>query len=489
LGGWHPVVNRENVGVPNYFTWLSAWNPSPIVPGTIRQALHLSTRSVNPYVASTVQDMYILGNVFDSLHIVNPLKSSEDLSWMDVSTLSETVLTYTPPAGTVLSYRISLMPNLNWQDGKPVTSFDAAFSYLSLLANGAFQSGGASPLSGVTILSPTQFDLNLNSVGPFTRLQLTGLTVIPGRYWTCGTGAQPSTGSAPNYAPAPCSSSASSQWDLGVIPCTSMSNACYPVQYLLGAPPPAALCYPIAPAPCSPPVITALSGAGSFPTNLMNADVTKTAASFDPIANHILIGSGPWSCGTGPGLGQACTPGGVQNPGIGSSYSLQRNGQGVHPGFPGDYFRSSGFLAEYLWSGDISPGINNFSAAKICFGVTPLDPLSASPPASSCGHWQQGIGTNGATTPAGTGGCPAGTTPCGIPVGSNQVSIVKLYINVNWVFPDVWNSLSPPQGITPLDPVLHVGGGGALVSAAAINPATGLPYGCGSAYPIGGYDC
>jgi hypothetical protein len=66
---------------------------------------------------------------------------------------------------------------------------------------------------------------------------------------------------------------------------------------------------------------------------------------------------------------------------------------------------------------------------------------------------------------------------------------VKLYINVNWVFPDVWNSLSLPQGITPLDPVLYAGSNGSLVSANAINPATGLPYGCGSAYPIGGYDC
>ena len=216
----------------------------------------------------------------------------------------------------------------------------------------------------------------------------------------------------------------------------------------------------------------------------MNVDAVKTGALYDPIAGHIFIGSGPWTCGTGAGLGQNCAPGNIMNPGTGQSYTLQRNGLGIAPGFPGDYFRSSGFLATWLWSGDIAPGVTNFSAAKACFGVTPLDHLAASPPASACGRWQQGIGTNGATTPAGTGGCSAGATPCGIPVGSNQVSIVKLYININWVYPDVWNSINPPNGIIALDPVLYAG------SAGTLSPATGTgSVGCASAYPTGGYDC
>src|SRR5438105_2933752 len=370
---WSRAINHFGNGLANYYTWLNAWNTAPAQPGTIRQGFKQTTRTVSPYIGSTVWDFYMIGNVYDTLHNVNPLNNAEDLSWMDVSALPQTTLTYTPPAGTVLTYRFTLMPNLSWQDGKPVTSFDVAFSYLSLLANGAFQSGGASTLSGVTILSPTQFDLNLKSTGPFTRLFLTGVSIMPGRYWTCGTGA---------------------------------------------------------------------------------------------------------------GLGQNCAPGNIMNPGTGQSYTLQRNGLGIAPGFPGDYFRSSGFLATWLWSGDIAPGVTNFSAAKACFGVTPLDHLAASPPASACGRWQQGIGTNGATTPAGTGGCSAGATPCGIPVGSNQVSIVKLYININWVYPDVWNSINPPNGIIALDPVLYAG------SAGTLSPATGTgSVGCASAYPTGGYDC
>ena len=484
LSGWQRVVNKENVGIPNYFTWLNGWNPSPAVPGTIRQGFSATTSSVNPYVASTDHDMYILHSVYDSLHVVNPLNSAEDLSWMDISLLPQSALTYTPPAGTVLSYRFALMPNLNWQDGRPVTSFDVAFSYLSLLATGAHQSGGASALSGVTILGPTQFDLNLNNVGPFTRIALTGLTIIPGRYWTCGTGLQPSIGSAPNIVPAPCPSTALSQWDSSIARCTSVGNRCYPVQYILGTAPLQSACYPNAPVPCAPAAVAALNGAAEFVANLMSVDVTKTNAQYDPIQGHIFIGSGPWTCGTGAGLGQACAPDNVQNPAVGQSYTLKRNGLGITPGFSGDYFRSSGFLATWLWSGDISPGVNSFSAARSCFGVIPLDPLSASPPASACGRWQQGIGTNGATTPAGTGGCPPGGAPCGIPVGSIQVSIVGLYINVNWVSPDVWNSPLPPIGIAPLDPVLYA------ASAGTLSPATGLSgVGCSSPYPVGGYDC
>jgi hypothetical protein len=221
--------------------------------------------------------------------------------------------------------------------------------------------------------------------------------------------------------------------------------------------------------------------------SFMNADATKTGALYDPIANHILIGSSAWTCGTGAGLGQNCAPGGIQNPGTGQSYTLQRNGLGITPGFPGDFFRSSGFLATYLWTGDLPGGVNNFSAAKACFGVTPLTPLSSVPPAvNSCAHWQQGIGSNGATSVPGVNGCPGApnTTPCGIPVGSNQVSIVKLYININWVYPDVWNSANPPNGIIALDPVLYAGSGGTLSPAAGTGSV-----GCASAYPAGGYDC
>jgi hypothetical protein len=586
-GTWQNAINDFGNGLPNYFTWLNAWNVAPDKAGSIRQGFKQDTRTVNPYMAETPWEMYILHDVYDSLHVLNPLNNAEDLSWMDVNviTLPQAGLTYVPPPGTVLTYRVTLMPNLNWQDGNPVTSFDVAFSYLSLLANGAFQSRGAKVLSGITILSIRQFDLNIAAVGPFVRsFLMTGLTVMPGRYWTCGTGTQPSTGVAPNIAPAPCPAAAASQWDAGITTCTSVGNTCYPVQYTLGTAPLQSACYPNAAAPCAQPAVASLSGAASFVANLMNVDAVKTGALYDPIASHIFIGSGPWTCGTGAGLGQMCTPGNTQNPPIGSCYCLTRNGRGVSPGFPGDYFRSSGFLASYLWSGDISPGVINYSIARACFGAAPAPLSAASPATTSCAHFQQGIGTNGAIIPAGTdavnlhndllikyvdnngnnkwdpgepvvydnlppannnvydcprpacepviygnpvngdvlkvdpllqfvGGaawipgnavyynanshanydtygtqivlagspCPVQANPCGIPEGSNQISIVALYININWVYPDNWNGGSPPTGIIPLDPVLHSG------SAGTLSPASSI--GCSAGYPAGGYDC
>jgi hypothetical protein len=61
---------------------------------------------------------------------------------------------------------------------------------------------------------------------------------------------------------------------------------------------------------------------------------------------------------------------------------------------------------------------------------------------------------------------------------------MKTYINVNWIYPDVWNSVNPPNGIVALDPVLYAGGSGTL------SPSSGTGgVGCASAYPTGGYDC
>src|SRR5438132_999092 len=608
---WQRVVNDESNGVPNHFTWLNAQNPQPTVAGTIRQSFTPTTRSVNPYVASTPPDMYILRSIMDSLHTVNPLKSSETLSWMVTNTfrIPNSGLSYTPPAGTVLTYRMILLPGLSWQDGRQVTGFDVAFSYLSLLANGAPQSSGASPLSGITVLGPRQFDLHVNSAGTSTELQLTGLTILPARYWTCGTGPQPSIGVAPAIAPVPCPAGANN-WDISVMPCTATTSSCYPIQYTLGTAPAAAACYPAAPSPCAPPaiyqflsvdpsikfvdsppamapnapgtwtpgktitydsdnsgtvtgsdiiisgtppaigtnlsvdpdlkfvdkppastpnaigtwaigkgVIHDTSGDGmfqtgnpgiqdtlitptgfstGFPTSPLNADATKVDATYDPIANHILIGSSAWSCGTGPGLGQACAPGNVQNPAIGQAYTLQRIGRGTAPSFNGDYIRGSGKLALWIWSGDRGVGANdaiNFSIAKACFGLPPV-PLRPVPLTSDCAHWQQGIGTNGATTTnASDPSCPAGST-CGIRVGAVQLSIVAIYYGLNWVSPDDWAS-TPPQGIIPLNPTLYAGnapnplpaGYPVFIPGGEQTLAPASLAGCSSPYPIGGYDC
>src|SRR6266566_7729676 len=73
-----------------------------------------------------------------------------------------------------------------WQDGRRVTPWDVKFTFLTLQATGAFQGGVLAPVTGVTVLGPEQFDVNVNAVGPFTLSTLTSVTILPGHYWsTC----------------------------------------------------------------------------------------------------------------------------------------------------------------------------------------------------------------------------------------------------------------------------------------------------------------
>jgi len=194
----------------------------------------------------------------------------------------------------------------------------------------------------------------------------------------------------------------------------------------------------------------------------MNADPAKTSPSFDPVLSHVLVGSGPWTCGVVTTLGSGiCTSTGTMNPPIGGFYDLTRFGIGLLPGSSAtqDYFRSSGNLALWVWSGDngdFTHDFLNFATVAHCFG----QPIAETP--NPCTHYQQGIGTNGIPTI----------------VGISQVSIVARFIGTNWISPFSWQT-NPPTGIAPLSgipPLILYAG------AYTLNPAAVV--GCPS-----GYDC
>ena len=428
--GWNRQITNVGTGLPNYFTWLNSWNPSPVQPGTIRQGFKQSTSSASPFVDTSLWDQWIVGNVYDSLMVTNPYSGGQLIDWMILSVqqnLSPAILTYPPPPGTTQTFRFTLRSDLFFQDGRKVTSFDVAFSYLALKSTGAFAGGGAAPVTGITILSPSQFDINLSTVGPFTLLTLTSLPILPGAYWT---------------------NSGMLAWNSGISACTATGATCYPSQYTLTG-------------SGTPTVACALS-CGSFPASLMNVNLPQTAAGYDPIANHTFVGSGPWQCGTVTASGSGiCTSTGSQNPPVGGSYTLTRFGKGLAPAssVSNTYFRSNGNLALWIWSqntGDITHDFLNFSIVASCFGaaVTSTGP---------CAHFQQGIGANGGP----------------IPVGLSQASIVNRFVGTNWVAPFNW-ATSPPVGIIPLQPVLYE-------NTLTLNPSSVA--GCTNSYPTGGYDC
>jgi hypothetical protein len=460
--GWQRAVNSVN-GLPNYYSWLNAWNSAS---STIRQGFKQTSRSLSPYIASTAWDFYILGNIADTIGSSNPYDPGQLLNYMTVSTnllcnsASACVnsLTYAPPSGTVATYRYTLRSDLFFHDGNQVTSFDIVFNYLSLLATGAFQSSGASPIIAITVLSPTQFDFNIRANGPTTPLFLSGLTVLSSAYWT---------------------SVGASAWNAAVASCAS-SAGCFPAQYGLGPVPPSG----IQPVVCN--TGSGLSGC-QFPPGNMNVNVPQASATYDPVFGGALIGSGPWMCVSATGArGQGCTPGGRQNPDAGTAgYTLTRFGTGHAPGssLTDSYFRSSGTVALWFWSGstgDFTRDFLNFGVVAKCVNA-PLNTVG-------CTQWQQGIGgeLNGSPTPVAP-----------IP----QASIVARFVGVDMVSvaADLVNGPNPtaPWTSTAI-PMLAVGSANSFNGFPApvlyegtqtLNPASAATGGCASGYPAGGYDC
>jgi len=434
--GWIRVDNSVGSGLPGFWTWLNAWNPSPAAPGTIRQGYKSTTTSVSPFIDSTLWDGLTVGDIYDSLGVTNPLNGGQLIDYMALSVqqLPNSALTYTPPGPscsvspklcTTSTFRYTLRSDMFFQDGRKVTSFDVAFSYLALKGTGAFVGGGAAPMSGITILGPTQVDINVNAFGPFTLISLSGLPVMPGAYW---------------------SNAGSSAFTSGVSTCTATGAACYPAQYTIGTPATTTVC--------------ALTCA--FPASLMNVNVAQTGASYDPITAHTLVGSSGWECGTVTSSGSgSCSSSGTMNPPVGGSYVLSRFGKGLAPAssVSSIYFRSNGNLAAYLWSqnnGDITHDFLNFSVVASCFGAS----VTSTGP---CAHFQQGIGANGGP----------------VSVGLSQVAIVNRFVGLNWIAPFNW-ATTPPLGILPLPPVLYE-------NTITLNPAAKV--GCTTPYPTGGYDC
>ncbi len=436
LSNWQRVINGDGTGIPNFFTWLDAYSPNPDVSGTVRQGFSTTTQSLNPYTAESVHDFYILNNIYDSLSTENPLNHSQLFNWMTISSqqLPNTSLTYTPPSGTISTFRFTLRSDVFFQDGRKVTSFDAAFSYLSMLATGAFQGMGLSSVTGITVLGPLQFDVNVKGFGPFTYFFLTSLPILPGRYWT---------------------SAGSGAWDSALNACTMINAPCYLAQYTVGPSSSTGI----------PSVVCNTTFSCTFPAANMNVNPGQISPSYDPILNHTLVGSGPFQCGTVTSSGSGmCSSSGSMNPPVGGSYTLSRFGKGLTPcsSISSTYFRSNCNLALWTWtgnSGDITHDFLNVSAIFGCFGQIF--------PSPNCLRWEMGIG--------GCGGTP--NSPCQI--GLQQVAIVNRFVGVNWVGPFNWQSL-PPSGIVSFAPVLHEG-------STTFNPASVA--GCSFPYPNSGYDC
>ncbi|HVH15286.1 MAG TPA: ABC transporter substrate-binding protein [Candidatus Angelobacter sp.] len=450
------VINSVGSGIPQFYTWLNSHTTTPASSGTqlancptfptiigpdcFRQGFALGTTSLNPYDASTFWDFNIIGNIYDSLLRPNPMNSGQMMGWMTTGFPGQLALDqipYVPCSGANLAYRFTLRTDMTWQDGAPLTSWDVEFSYLTLKATGAFQSAGLSQVVCFHVSSPHVIDIEMSSTGPFTLFGLGSPTIIPGHLW---------------------SAAGTSAWNSALSACANSST----------------------PDSCFTTIDPSANTAGS----------TMTSRTFDPLANGILIGSGSYEClnpSTGV-VGGGCSSTGTENPGVNGNYQLTRYGAGTTPGTvapSSKYFRSSGTLAVYVWTGNNGQSTHDFinsSTAALCFNK-PVGSVG-------CTQWQQGI-VNPVAAP-------------GASVGFLQVSAVTSFQGVSWTGPFNWLpgisyaccpfKANAPTGIASLPLTLYEGisTGNVGNSFSANTPQIMLPAtsaGCTMAYPTGGYDC
>jgi hypothetical protein len=417
LTGWQgAVLNKSDGFTPpgNFFTMLNARNPSPPVPGTVRQGFKTGTTTVSPFITSPNQPWNegVRGAIWDSPGTTNPDSPQAYLDWMTVKTDEIPVgsLSYTPPAGTVAAFRYTLRNDLFWHTGQKVTSWDLAFSYIAYQFTGV--APGLAPMTGIKVLSPTQVDIDVSAIGPFTKLFLSN-PIIPGRDWVNNS---------------VCTAAA---WDAAIVN-TNFAAAN------------GALSSCIAPS-------SAVTSSGVIVPTGSNIDTAKIQPSYDPVASKNFIGSGPWMCGSGPIIGgPGCSSTGNQATFAGAQWTLTRYGFGTTPGGSlNSYFRSAGTLALWVWgrtTGVFSTDFLDFSAIDLCFGK----PVGT----SGCATWQSGIGANGPNTV----------------IGLTQVSIVARFVGLNWVTPYDWR-ISPPQNIVTFPPVLHEGS--VTLNPCSIDPVNG----------------
>jgi hypothetical protein len=441
---WSRVVNNVGAGLPNTFKWKNEW----CAPGTqaIRQGFSQPTTSLNPYVESTVWDAYILGNVYDSIYALNPLSNNQVLDWMtknhqliDCGGLcTSSQVGYTPSPGTTKVITNTLRSDIFFQNGVQVTAWDVAYSYLSLIKNGAFQTSGLSAtISGITVKDNNHFDLELFASGPFTDVTIGGATVLPGSIWYSPPSGCPTTWSA-----------------------------------LI--------------AQTVPHVFDDVSGNA----NCMDTTSTKSGLHFDPLSNGILIGSGEWTCEnpnppsgtTAAVIGTACSSDGTQAPAPGGTFTLTRYGCYItNPtgivtttckstyNSPSSqfYFRSSSRFAQYLWTrmnGNQAHDVLNVITASGCS-------TAVFNPTAPCPQWEQGIGNTAGD----------GVACCGL-LSGGALPLVRIAADFlyDWTSPFAFPPTSAVlTGVDTIPPVLYEGSVTISPSGSAVHPCStaGQTYG------------
>ncbi len=415
--GWTGINDAVGVGPPNFLSPLNAWTSTPTLDtngnSVLRWGFSKGTSSLNPFLATTPQELYVVRSVYDTLFVANPYNPSSDIFGWVADQFQILPPQAGDPAGTKQDIQVALRPDVFFHDGGRLTAQDVKFSLLGAqqLGNGSAAAYLASFVD-VTILSDTLFRINLYQLDPFELLNVGSLPIVPQHIWASDTTTS-------------CMVKGSAQ-------CTVNT--------------------------------TLLSGSAA-----------------DPVINHRLIGSGPWTCvdlATGQ-IGGGCTtpfggtPGsGTQAIGPGDTMLLQRYAASAFlNGFPtptgggldgNAYFRTSEKWLQWQWADIFGHGtvdLIDFASAKACTN------LAAS--TAGCAHWDIPAATITSSTAAGSttasstasfGGNNDGT------VNVVEVAQAASWVGISWTFGVAYTinhstgATTIPSGAQTIPQTIHEGG-------------------------------
>jgi len=405
--GWTGVNDATGVGPANFFSLLNAWNPSPAISGILRWGFQQGTVNLNPFRASTPQELYIVRSVYDSLVQIAPYNPNTPFAWLANSFGFANADAATNPQcasvpGTTQCIVFNLRPDVHFHDGVALTGSDVKFSMLAFKQiPGSLSSSVAGVIDVTYVAGPipgTQsVFVHLNSESPFAIFNVGGVPIIPQHIWASDT-----------------------------------TTAC-----------------PGTPTGTTPP---------------LSCTANTTTAAEDPVTNHVLIGTGPFECvdlSTGQ-VGGGCTrtaSGGVGTQAVdtGGTILLQRFGYGF-PGYDSthSYFHRSRFYKVWEWADAFNHGSVDawaLSAMNQCWNV----PVSSNP---GCLHWVSPASSISCVSTAGTCNAQSMTnTGFGgnneVQESITEVSEVLSLSEVSWTSPLAYSSL---LGVQPAPQTVYEGG-------------------------------
>jgi ABC-type transport system substrate-binding protein len=133
---WTGVVNQAGFGVNSYWTFLDLMKECEYYPpiyATYGQ-MTPTIEWMNPIYAQWYWDWEVLNKIYESCAVRDPYSIGD---WVPQLAKNWEVGTWIDPAdhNEKVKVRITLRPDLYWQDGAPVTVADLAYSYVECSAN------------------------------------------------------------------------------------------------------------------------------------------------------------------------------------------------------------------------------------------------------------------------------------------------------------------------------------------------------------------